>query len=137
MFCFRARKLIHRYLDHQIEPAVAVRLELHVKSCLGCAREFSNLVDLANCLQAAPAPKAPSDFTRRTLDYSLTRSLRPAAVHHNSWFPAAATACAMVTLSWAGFEAGRTFADTPESNTIHISVTAPVEPALFQEEPGW
>lgn len=67
MNCTIAKKLIHLYLDNEIDEAAARALEDHASGCPSCRAEFLAIERLALAVESLPRVVAPAGFTQQTM----------------------------------------------------------------------
>jgi anti-sigma factor RsiW len=127
MFCFQAQRLLHRFLDAELDRAASMRVEAHLDACPSCRRAFSELLDLADQLHSARLPALPEGFRNRVVDRAIGAP-RPAGPARVSWIPAAAAACIIMAVAWAGFRIGESYHAPQRADTIQTVLSAPIDP---------
>ncbi len=71
--CERAQSLFGRAWDDELTVAERDGLELHMKDCAGCRREYDELARTLELVQALPRPAVKDDFATRVLAEALRR----------------------------------------------------------------
>jgi anti-sigma factor RsiW len=130
MFCFQAGRLIHRFLDRELDRESSARLEAHLRACASCRQALADLLDLEDQLDAAVLPEIRSAFAARVAAQALN-STPPLEVHTAlGWLPAAAAVLGFVAMVWAGFRIGETYRPAPGRDIIQVVLSSPIEPGL-------
>ncbi len=71
--CERAQSLFGLAWDDELTAAERDGLELHMKDCGGCRREYDELARTLELVQALPRPAVSDDFATRVLAEALRR----------------------------------------------------------------
>jgi len=71
--CERAQSLFGRAWDDELTAAERDGLELHMKDCAGCRREYDELARTLELVQTLPRPAVTDDFATRVLAEALRR----------------------------------------------------------------
>ena len=71
--CERAQSLFGRAWDDELTAAERDGLELHMKDCAGCRREYDELARTLELVQTLPRPVVTDDFATRVLAEALRR----------------------------------------------------------------
>ena len=77
--CERAQSLFGRAWDDELTAAERDGLELHVKGCAGCHREYDEFARTLELVQALPRPQVSDDFAARVLVAAVSREREAAA----------------------------------------------------------
>lgn len=86
--CERAQSLFGRAWDDELTAAERDGLELHMKDCGGCRREYDELARTLELVQALPRPAVSDDFATRVLAEALRRENEAPAPRRIFAFPA-------------------------------------------------
>ena len=71
--CDRAQSLFGRAWDDELTAAERDGLELHIKDCVACRREYDELARTLELVQTLPRPAVSDDFATRVLAEALRR----------------------------------------------------------------
>ena len=85
--CERAQSLFGRAWDDELTAAERDGLELHMKDCGGCRREYDELARTLEIVQALPRPAVSDDFATRVLAEALRREHEAPATRRIFAFP--------------------------------------------------
>jgi hypothetical protein len=77
--CERAQSLFGRAWDDELTAVERDGLELHVKGCAGCRREYDEFARTLELVQALPRPAVSDDFAARVLVAAAAREREAAA----------------------------------------------------------
>lgn len=77
--CERAQSLFGRAWDDELTAVERDGLELHVKGCAGCRREYDEFARTLELVQALPRPAVSVDFAARVLVAAQAREREAAA----------------------------------------------------------
>jgi anti-sigma factor RsiW len=77
--CERAQTLFGRAWDDELTAVERDGLELHVKGCAGCRREYDEFARTLELVQALPRPAVSDDFAARVLVAAAAREREAAA----------------------------------------------------------
>lgn len=77
--CERAQSLFGRAWDDELTAVERDGLELHVKGCAGCRREYDEFARTLELVQALPRPAVSDDFAARVLVAATAREREAAA----------------------------------------------------------
>lgn len=77
--CERAQSLFGRAWDDELTAVERDGLELHVKGCAGCRREYDEFARTLELVQALPRPAVSDDFAARVLVAAAAREREVAA----------------------------------------------------------
>jgi anti-sigma factor RsiW len=107
MICQDARPLVHAYVDGELSLTQSLEVEAHLKDCVACAREQSNLHTLRAALSSgALYHDAPAHLQRRVRaavrHARRTEYGRGFALGHLGWAGAAAAAVLLVAAAIRG-----------------------------------
>ncbi len=131
MYCFQAGRLIHRFLDRELDPESSSRLEAHLRACDSCRQALSGLLELEDQLDATRLPEIRAAFAARVVEKALnTQRPERQAAGLRWWAAAAAAVCGAMALIWAGFRIGETYSPPPGRDIIQVVLSSPIEPGL-------
>ena len=64
MNCQEIKKLLNPYIDKTLDTATAQQVEVHLKSCPACNKEYQSLKEIITSLNSLSPKPAPVDFTQ-------------------------------------------------------------------------
>jgi len=64
MNCQKIKKLLNPYIDKVLDADTAKQVELHLKSCSACNKEYQSLKEIIISLNSLSTQPAPVDFTQ-------------------------------------------------------------------------
>jgi len=64
MNCRKIKKLLNPYIDKVLDADTAKQVELHLKSCLACNKEYQSLKEIIISLNSLSTQPAPVDFAQ-------------------------------------------------------------------------
>ncbi len=114
MNCDEAQKLLHAYVDGELDIVNSLAIEEHLRTCEACERECRSLVALRKAVAVgAPRFEAPAELHQR-IHAALPQGAEPANVIHVDFLrrirlPAAIAAMLLLSLAlaqvWLSFSA--------------------------------
>ena len=108
MDCTQTRKLLHAYLDHELDPANTIALDAHVASCGSCKTALEQQSTLKSALRKHAAyhtaPAGLAQRIRKRLPESAPANARQTDwlrwLQPRSWFPLGAAIAATAVVTW-------------------------------------
>ena len=67
MNCQEIKKLLNPYIDKTLDTATAQQVEVHLKSCPACNKEYQSLKEIITSLNSLSTQPAPVDFTQNLM----------------------------------------------------------------------
>jgi len=52
------------YMEKELEPFLAKRIERHLKNCIACQKEFDTLAHTLRIIKSVKAPPLPRDYSK-------------------------------------------------------------------------
>lgn len=130
MFCRQVQRLLPGFVLQQLDSGTCRKLEAHITACDPCRKALSESLELDDLLSAVPMPIVSENFAGRVVASAL-ETTPPRAVGRTAWISAAAVACMIVVVGWAGFRIGENYQKAAtQSGVIQTSLSAPIEPAF-------
>jgi anti-sigma factor RsiW len=128
MFCFQAGRLIHRFLDSELDAESSPQLEAHLNTCASCRRALSGLLELEDQLDTVRLPEIRSAYAAQVVQMALNTP--PARQTSLPWLPAAAAVFGIALAVWAGFRIGENYSPRLGHDLIQSVLSSPIEPGL-------
>ena len=116
-----------RFLDRELQSTPSARVQAHLSTCQSCRQTFAEWVRLYDQLDTFAVREVPEDFPSRVKTRVFTAHAEPAPASRY-WIPtAAAAACLIALVSWAGFRIGESYSAS-RADVIQAALSAPIEP---------
>ncbi len=118
MDCNRVRLLMHGYLDGELDLALALEVEEHLKTCSACAQEYAGQLKMLSAIaeyQADLVYPVPSGLGQRVRSAVRKANGKRPVWSQFSWWQAAAAALVVMVLVLAAGIAGGRFIPRPEN----------------------
>ena len=125
MYCFRAKRLMHRFLDRELSAARSAQVEAHIEHCGSCRQALAELLRLEEQLDAARLPEIPAGFATQVVERALGASTPVKGVGAR-WVSAVAAACALILVAWGGFRIGEAYS-APQPGVIQVALSSPID----------
>ncbi len=81
MNCQKIKKLLNPYIDKILDADTAKQVEVHLKSCSACNKEYQSLKEIITSLNSLSTQPAPADFTQSI----MTKITQKEIQIQNSW----------------------------------------------------
>lgn len=103
MNCADAKKLLHPYLDEELDAPSAIAVAEHLQQCARCAAELERHKAASGLIKAAMRPEPGAAVDLSAMRRMLEIEHRPAeATHRRRWFALGAPALTVAALlAWA------------------------------------
>jgi anti-sigma factor RsiW len=123
--CERDAAMLAQYLDGELPPDQATRVQQHVSECPHCAAEVSVLVSMKRNLRAANRQFTPSTEFRRKIQQQISK---PSAQWRMRFVWAFAMLAAVLLVAVAWLEHPRSTDSFSEVADLHVSALASANP---------
>jgi mycothiol system anti-sigma-R factor len=104
MDCTQARTYMHGYLDRELDPVLASRIDAHLHACAECTEAYAVQTSLQTAIKSAAeyytAPAALAARIRAKVGAASAPATPTMKVQRWQWFPLAAAVAATAVITW-------------------------------------
>lgn len=107
MNCLEARRLLHAYIDEELDAENSLEVEQHLRNCQGCSRDYRHYLSLRTAIREGSLYFSTPELLRRRVQSSVRRADQSAGiVRRVSWRALSVAAALLFALfgAWGLFQ---------------------------------